>query len=555
MNDNYTFITALNEVLYEVKDSGLNEEFWVNAEKPLDYLYDKLGLTGMQAVLLAILIEIGEATTWRMFGNFISCPRMSVMAYAEELDALVKRRWVGKKFSKKHGDEFIVYDEVIEALSRGEVYEPDKCENYTVGKFISSCARLLRPFNAWGRERSDFGVNDQIGFLISANPQLPLCAYLAKADDIDRRLFIAMADYYRVNGDAGYYEGFPVYECQKYMDVEDFEWQERVEMMSDGTHSFFKEGIIEFHCDGGAADTDYAEFTGKAREELLEGLQLVPCRKKSIDTSDLRKHADIKPKEMYYNPDEKKQIDELSDLLAKEKFSKIQKRLEKAGMRKGFACLFHGAPGTGKTETVLQLARRTGRDIMQVDISEMRDKYVGESEKNLKRVFRHYRNLYENCELCPILFFNEADGVFNVRSKISSSSHSVDKMENTMQNIILQEMEDFEGILIATTNLTDNLDGAFDRRFLYKVCFRQPGADVKTSLWKSMMGNCGLDDGQFGTLASKYDFSGGQIENIARKCAVHEIMYGERFCFDEIDEICKQEKLRGGSEAGKIRGF
>ncbi len=99
-------------------------------------------------------------------------------------------------------------------------------------------------------------------------------------------------------------------------------------------------------------------------------------------------------------------------------------------MRKGFACLFYGAPGTGKTESVLQIARQTGRDIMQVDIAGMRDKYVGESEKNIKAVFQNYRELCKKSEVMPILFFNEADALINKRTE--RIEHSVDKMDNAM---------------------------------------------------------------------------------------------------------------------------
>ena len=136
-------------------------------------------------------------------------------------------------------------------------------------------------------------------------------------------------------------------------------------------------------------------------------------------------------------------------------------------MRKGFACLFYGAPGTGKTETVLQLARKTGRALMQVNISTIKDKYVGESEKNIKNLFDRYRQLVESEPIAPILFFNEADAIFNKRSE--NTERADDKMENARQNIFLQGMETLEGILIATTNLTSNLDSAFERRFIYKV--------------------------------------------------------------------------------------
>ena len=210
---------------------------------------------------------------------------------------------------------------------------------------------------------------------------------------------------------------------------------------------------------------------------------------------------------------------------------------------------FYGAPGTGKTETVLQIARQMGRDIMQVDIAGLRDKWVGESEKNIKEIFTHYRKLCQTSDVMPILFFNEADAIINKRTK--NVEHSVDKMDNAMQNIILQEIEDLDGILIATTNLTSNLDKAFERRFLYKIEFHKPDTDVKAKIWHYMLKD--LSTAEAHQLASHFDFSGGQIENIARKRTVDYILSGRLATLDEIEGYCRAEQL-GGRERRSI-GF
>ena len=252
---------------------------------------------------------------------------------------------------------------------------------------------------------------------------------------------------------------------------------------------------------------------------------------------------------MYYNPDEEKQIKQFATLLEQNRFSDVQKRLKECGMRTGFACLFYGAPGTGKTETVLQLAKQTGRDIMQVNISDVKSKWVGESEKNIKAVFDRYRSLENKSEVAPILFFNEADAVFGTR--IENTQHSVDKMENSIQNIILQEMENLNGILIATTNLSNNLDKAFERRFLYKIKFQKPNENAQKSIWKSMLSD--LDDETIAELASKYDFTGGQIENIARKKKVKSILDGEQITLAQLQEFCDVEKL--DKKERKVVGF
>ena len=261
----------------------------------------------------------------------------------------------------------------------------------------------------------------------------------------------------------------------------------------------------------------------------------------------------IGKKALFYPTKTAKQISELEDLLSPDKFSRVQKSLEAHGMRKGFACLFYGLPGTGKTETVLQLARKTGRDIMQVDMSQMRDKYVGESEKNVKQIFTRYRRLCRDSALTPILLLNEADALLSVR--LAKVEHSVDQMANTMQNILLQEMENLDGILIATTNLTQNLDSAFDRRFLYKVEFRKPTAEESRHIWQAMLPT--LSDDNARILAGKYDFSGGQIENIARKQVVSNILHdSEDLDMSLISSACEVERLnRRSDERVRIAGF
>jgi SpoVK/Ycf46/Vps4 family AAA+-type ATPase len=141
----------------------------------------------------------------------------------------------------------------------------------------------------------------------------------------------------------------------------------------------------------------------------------------------------------------------------------------------------------------------------------------------------------------PILFFNEADAIINCRNE--NVQTSVDKMNNAMQNIILQELENLDGILIATTNLTSNLDKAFDRRFLYKVEFHKPNTEVKMQIWQSMLDDLSTDDAR--QLATSFDFSGGQIENIARKRTVDYILSGKNATVEELKDYCRAEQLNG----------
>ena len=248
----------------------------------------------------------------------------------------------------------------------------------------------------------------------------------------------------------------------------------------------------------------------------------------------------LQPKSLYFNAEITDSVNRLRALLSQEQFEQVQQRLKAHGMRQGVTCIFYGAPGTGKTETVYQIARETGRNIMIVDIPNLRSKWVGDTEKNIKAVFDRYRSLVKNCPIAPILLFNEADAVLNKRNEHSTSS--VDKMENAMQNIILQEMENLDGIMIATTNLTNNLDDAFERRFLYKIEFQKPTPNESKHIWKAMLPEISDDDAF--QLAKQYAFSGGQIENIARKQIVNAILFPRvENQMAQIKLACESERL------------
>ena len=214
--------------------------------------------------------------------------------------------------------------------------------------------------------------------------------------------------------------------------------------------------------------------------------------------------------------------------------------MKKAGFRCGFTCLFYGAPGTGKTETVLQLARQTGRDILQVDVSKIKSCWVGESEKNIKSLFDSYKDKVKKSEKAPILLFNEADAIIGKRQE--GAERAIEKMENSIQNIILQEMENLDGILIATTNLAQNMDKAFERRFLYKIKFEKPTLEARMHIWHEMIPT--LSETDIKTLAERYDFSGGQIENIARHYAINGILYGDKAGnIESLMTYCDNERL------------
>ena len=312
-------------------------------------------------------------------------------------------------------------------------------------------------------------------------------------------------------------------------------------------HELIKLDLIEIEPERLFSDADM-KLTEKGRKLFLEDDFELFTDEKNKDKR-LIYPEDIPEKTLFYDDGLTRQLNLLKENLQEERFTELQKRLEEQSLPKGVAAIFHGMPGTGKTETAMQIAKATGRPVCHVDIAGSRSCWFGESEKLIKRIFTDYAEQCKKATLKPILLFNEADALFSKRK--DSNFSNVAQTENAIQNIILEEMEKLDGILIATTNLIDNLDGAFERRFLFKIKFGQPTVEAKQSIWKSKLE--WLPDEDCRTLATKFDFSGGEIDNIVRKITMSEVLDGTRPDLAGIEELCKNEKI-GGSKSERI-GF
>ena len=176
----------------------------------------------------------------------------------------------------------------------------------------------------------------------------------------------------------------------------------------------------------------------------------------------------------------------------------------------------------------------------------MRHSRYGESQKLLKNMFSRYNRLVENNSVTPILLFNEADAYLSRR--FSNISSSVDQTSNALQNIILEEMEKHQGVIIATTNLTDNLDNAMERRFLFKVNFQQPNTQTKFLIWKDKLPE--VEPRILKELANSYDLSGGQIENVVRKYQMNKVLGKNKADLKLMHTFCMAENYTTKTRIG-----
>ncbi len=254
------------------------------------------------------------------------------------------------------------------------------------------------------------------------------------------------------------------------------------------------------------------------------------------------------------------QTREILDSLLKQMDKKVAARLKEWGVRSksrsiDAKIIFYGPPGTGKTMTALSLAKSMKRQVLSFDCSKILSMYVGESEKNVRKVFSTFKELAQKSKSEPVLLLNEADQFLSSRS--TGPGSSADKMHNQMQNIFLEQIEQFEGVLIATTNLLENLDSAFSRRFNHKIAFKKPNRDQRVELWKKMLPKNApyAEDFDLEKLA-EFGLTGGQI-NLVVKNTSYRVAVKERPLFTTEDFIEEIKKERNGSfdNEGKPMGF
>ncbi len=354
-------------------------------------------------------------------------------------------------------------------------------------------------------------------------------------------------------------------EMNTLMDLISFDEYERIEnraLLEDGS-KLLEERIIDY-------DEMLTPFGGISRsffivEDILQRIMHPQKKKKSkrLKLDMLIKDQDIfeliEPKttldDVVLHPATRKRL----EALLKQMDKRVASRLKEWGIkpkRKGIDAriILYGPPGTGKTLTALSLARSLKKQVLSFDCSKILSMYVGESEKNVRKIFDTYKELSKKAKTEPVLLLNEADQFLGARS--SSPGSSADKMHNQMQNIFLEQIERFEGVLIATTNLLETIDQAFSRRFNYKIEFKKPSFEERVKLWEMMLPkNARYEDGFDLRKLARFDLTGGQINLIVKNTAYKVAAKDDPvFRIEDFEEEIKRE-ISSGFDGEKQLGF
>lgn len=326
------------------------------------------------------------------------------------------------------------------------------------------------------------------------------------------------------------------------------------EVISDGLGRLAKAGlVILLPSDEDAKTRSEYVLAPKAAGLLFHGHDEILKYDEVSKYADLIKCRDIHKKELFFSADAQAEIDNLRTMISAKGFIRAKNILNRKKRSQSIQSLLWGPPGTGKTETVKQLALESGRDIIQFDMAKVTGTGWGATEKYYRALFRSYNYIAVISDNVPIFLLNEADDILSKR--LSHVERAIDKSENTVANILLQEIENMNGILLATTNLIDNMDPAFDRRFLFKTKLVKPDAAAQAKIWKSNIPE--LTDEEAERLATKFDMSGAQINNVVAKRDLAELYFDGDRGFAYITGLCEKElATENGSKSSRSRiGF
>ena len=524
--------------------SGMSFDLMEKAAPDIDILGKELGLSPIQTVLLTAITRKNSSfsVSGQALASSLGISFLKYLSYNKELEAMRKMGYI--RIDKKM--EITIPRQVLNSLIDNKPLEPEP----TTG--LDAMALLVRIKNGLDLLEDEQCTIDEmlddLNSLMELNPLNSVSkAIIRIKEHIPYReevvLYGMVYRYYFKDDDMVGWHNMEDYFSDE--DIARLRSDYKLENLR-----LQKDGILEYAGRNSFMERDYFKLSDEVKEEIFADVGGIKKQEKKITASKKKKASDIIPKTLFYNQSEERQVAQLKELMSEKRFNEIREKMKVKGLRTGFSCLFYGGPGTGKTETVYQIARESGRDLYIVDVSQIKSCWVGESEKNIKKVFEKYRDAVKGDGPIPILLFNEADAIFGIRRE--GAEDAVDKMENSIQNIILQEMEDLDGILIATTNLTTNLDKAFERRFLYKICFEKPSREARASIWRAMLPS--LSEGEAKILANDFDFSGGQIENIVRKREIQSIIDSTEPSLNDVLAFCSVEIIGNGANRRKI-GF
>jgi ATP-dependent 26S proteasome regulatory subunit len=555
MQTSKDLLSSVQKLASSIKGQILNDQLineLVMDSQPLMVFY---GITHFEALVFSVYLEaklkdvdIDLERMVEIFGK-----KLSTLADVNvALESLIakklmysKRQSFSMRSKEEHNKVTCVADNAASALMKGDkdLMSATKVENFFA--LLSQIRELIV-------QRIDLiatteDMCDDIMALLVLNNQFPEVEWLCSFKNLSKYDIAIL-----LNIAIEHIEGQEEVNIDKMIKETYSEIQDRVRYsrkVKEGQCALYLNDLVT-NSDEDFSFLNYVKLSEHAMDVLLGGYKETVAKVLKPKLCKVYKADKIKKETLFYNEAEGKQISTISRALEEENFQKLKTKLTEKGLKSGINILLYGVAGGGKTSTVMQWAAATGRDVFFLDIANVQSKFVGEAEKQLQSVWTSYRECRKSMDKAPILLFNEADAILGTRM---NAENSASKSYNTLQNIMLQNMEDFEdGIFIATTNLASHLDPAFERRFLYKVEYKKPQEAVRRQILSNVFKDISAETLE--KINMTCELTGGQIQNVHKKILINSLLDEEDNQESMILELCNEEFILSKTDRKPI-GF
>jgi len=541
-------------------DSEFSKDFLETIQPHTAIVAEHYDITEIQALFFSILVTINLQTSsidLAELANFFNVNCITLAKYLPDIKQLINKQLVRataeenrkrRRQTNLNAEEYYVNRDAYEALLKGNKFVPESCKAADIFDMMKIIRQMI---NNKEEYLNDADIFVELNALVKQNQHIQFLNDLKVYNLDDNAMLIYL------------------FLCSLFLN----EPEEEIELMR-AIHFLFPdvrnsikirkqfmnlEHPLQHHdllaIEKGSFKLDSSISLTDKSISLLVGEDKNMFIRTKMPTNkqfNIIKAEDIIEKHLFYSEDEQKEIDFIIDTLKPENYQSLMKRLADEGLPTGLCILFYGEAGTSKTMLTYSLAKKTGRDIFDFKLSEGKSMYYGESQKLIKKAFDYYREMVEKSKVAPIFLLNEADALLNKRSAGDNLNHSVQHTDNELVTILLNEFESLNGVLIATTNLENQFDNSFYRRFLIKKKFEKPNAEVRKKIWADKIP--WLDQHELDEL-SKMEVTGAIIENAQRKILLQQALYGiERPDLDLILNYLEEENLGKTQNRNRI-GF
>ena len=388
----------------------LQEQKLPDAKDALEYIAGKFDISETQAMLFALMFDRAGycSCTTKDFAKYLGVTSLRAYSYYEDYEVL-RKKWL---IRMTQDGMFRIPRMVIAEARKDKVFKKPDFKNLDIAGLVSQIGHFVAYVN-----QSEYSVEEAVEdaqAALSENPGTGMSRVYEKYQindcAIDEKfLFFLLINSRLENG----MDTMPVATLTTYFS--DAACISLRKSIFNECLCLQEKNIIEFELSGGIVSKDQIRINEDILTEICQDAPVL-LEKGSPAVGVISPDSIVK-KKLFFSDEVQKDITILSGLLEEHKYDELKLRMRKNGMREGFTCLFYGTPGTGKTECVYQLAKECGRELIEVDVAALMSCFVGQTEKNTRRLFENYRRMVHRGRKAPILLFNEADAILGRRMK------------------------------------------------------------------------------------------------------------------------------------------